>query len=233
MGWIPEHQRTTGWYLFNKLFRVRINPQHDRTADDIKFYGTPTTGNEDYDRELDKAEHVVMWNIAKIESHFASGYPVKFVDRKDCEEVYRLINNHLTFMHGMFGNTENTRDDPDTMSDLVRLDQFADATFQHARYGLRDNLQHAGYARRAMAKDRFAQLASRVRSRASGQEEKLPGGSSVGREYGTHEELARTPPPTGDQFLIPDPVPEDPTLPKRVSLANLFEERRQNGLRWK
>jgi hypothetical protein len=238
MGYIPESQRTTGWYLFNKLFQVRINPHHARTAEDIKRFGTPTTGNEDVDRELDKYEQIVMWPISRLEAHYSSGYPVKFVKYDDCQEVYKLIHNHLTAMQQALTVSENVTNDPETMTELVRLDQFADAVFQHARYGLRDNLQHAGFARMARARDPFARLNTKIRNRQLDTEtppETLPGGSSVGRQYGTHAELAaQTPPTVNEKGVIElDPIIEDPTLPKRTSLAKLFEERRQLGTQWK
>jgi hypothetical protein len=237
MSYIPESERSTGWYLFNKLFQVRINPHHARSAEDIKLYGTPTTGNADVDRELDKYEHIVMWPISKLEAHYSSGYPVKFIKRTDCEEVYKLIHNHLTVMNQVLAQSENVTGDPQTMAELIRLDQFADAVFQHARYGLRDNLQHAGFARRARARDPFAKLGDRIRNKQLQPETlpETPGGSSVGRQYGTHAEIAATTPPAVNEHGVMelDPIVEDPTLPKRNSLAKLFEERRQLGLQYK
>jgi hypothetical protein len=235
MGWIPEHQRTTVWYLFNKLFQVRINPLHARTAEEIKLYGTPTTGNEDYDRELDKNEHVVMWSIARMEAHYADGHPIKLVKREDCEEVYRLVNNHLMRMKEAQIDSENFKPDPKTMDELIRLDNFADAVFQHARHGLKSNLQHAGYARRAKARDPFARLAELTRAgKVGGTEEKvtLPGNSSVGRSYGTAENLPPVEPVVENGMVQLDPIVEDPNLPKRISLAQLFEDRKKLGTQW-
>jgi hypothetical protein len=238
MGYIPESQRTTGWYLFNKLFQVRINPHHARTADEIKRYGTPTTGNEDVDREMDKYEQIVMWSIARLEAHFSSGYPVKFVKRSDCDEVYRLLQNHLMAMQQALTVSENVTGNPETMAELVRLDQFAEAVFQYARHGMRDSLEHAGFARRARARDPFAKLGSKIRNRqleTDAPKETLPGGSSVGRQYGTHADMvAQTPPVVNENGVMElDPIVEDPNLPRRTSLAKLFEERRQLGLQWK
>jgi hypothetical protein len=233
MGWIPENERTTVWYLFNKLFFVRVNPLQVRTTEEIKQFGTPTTGNEDYDREMDKAEHVVMWSIARMESHYASGYTLKLVKHAECEEVYRLISNHLSAMRETLVESENSTNNPATMDELIRLDQFADAVFQHARYGLKDNLQHAGYARRARARDPFARLSDLTRSRQVGNVDTvpLPGNSTVGRQYGTAEDL---PAPVSVDGLVPlDPIVEDPRLPKRNSLAELFESRKKLGTQWK
>jgi hypothetical protein len=232
MAWIPVNQRSTGWYLFNKLFHVRINPRQVRTADDIKLFGTPTTGNEDFDREMDKAEHVVMWPISQMEAHFSGGYNVKLVKREECAEIYTLISNHLSAMRNLTVESENSANSPEMMDELIRLDRFAEAVFSHARYGLRDNLQHAGYARRAKARDRFASLADLIHRGETGQPAAnvVPSNSSVGRNYGTAEDLPAPIPETG---LVPlDPIVEDPRLPKRVSLAQMFEERKNLGSRW-
>jgi len=234
MGWIPEKNRTTVWYLFNKLFHVRVNPLQVRTAEEIKRFGTPTTGNEDYDRELDKAEHVVMWPIATMEAHYASGYTVKLVKREECQEIYKLISNHLSAMRNTVVESENVRDDPKTMDELIRLDNFADAVFQHARYGMKDNLQHAGYARRARSRDRFASLADLTRRGDVGRPTEgrtLPGNSSVGRQYGTAEDIV-APPPLENGMVKLDPPVEDPRLPKRISLAQIFEDRKKLNTQW-
>jgi hypothetical protein len=237
MGYVPEKDRTTAWYLFNKLFQVRVNPHHLRTAEEIKLYGTPSTGHEDMDRELDKYEQIVMLPISKLEAHFASGYPVKFVRREDCQEVYKLVQNHLTAMQSLFTTSENVEGDPQTMAELARLDQFADAVFQHARHGLRDNLQHAGFARRARARDPFARLNDKLRNKQLTPEppvEKVPGGSAFGRQYGTLAEQPKVEPTALENGLVPlDPIVEDPTLPTRTSLAKLFEDRRLLGSQWK
>lgn len=231
-GYLPVHQRTTVWYLFNPLFMVRVNARNIRTVEEIKRYGTPSTGNEDYDRENDKNEQVVMWNIATMEKHFAEGYPIKIVQYDDCALIYKHISEHLLAMHATLGGSENVTDNPKTMEELVRLDTFADAVFQHARYNLKNNIQHAGYARRMQERDPFSKLASLVRNKAPvAGPVHVEGSSSVGRQYGTREDLpANAPlPETGPIPL--DPPVEDPNLPRRISLGKLFEERRQMGLR--
>lgn len=244
MAYVPENKRTTAWYLFHELFHVRVNPNHVRTADEIKLFGTPTTGNEDYDRELAKNDTLVMLSIAQMEDIFNNGYPVKVANYKDTERIYKLISDHLHFMKNIFVGSENITADPTIMNDLIRLDKFAQAMFEHARYLLTGEVPTSQLAARLMG-GRFSSLGMSIRQRAA-QRAQAPAskpidpnrvhttfGSGGGRDYSSGAEHVPTPPPKPENIsLVPDERHEDPRLPKRFSLESMFEDQKRNATRW-
>ena len=227
MGWVPESQRTTIWYLFNKLFYVRVNPTKIRTIEEIKAFGTPTTGNEAYDREMIKAEEVVMLNIAQMEDLFNNGYPVNIVRYDDTKEIYKLVTDHLFQMRDTLAFSENATNDPKTLDELVRLDKFAAGMFDHARHTLKQDVAHSSLANRMM-NGRFSGLSKLGRRRSDAPLEQKPE-SLVGtqRDYRTGEDFQ--PDPTKEPDTLTEKV-VDPNLPQRLSLERLFEERKRMGL---
>lgn len=227
MTYVPEGQRTTAWYLFHKLYRVRVNPNKIRTVDEIKLYGTPTTGNTEYDRELAKNEEVVMISIAQMEDIFNQGYPVKIVRFEDTKEIYEHIARHLVAMRNIMHGSENFTNNPDTMNELIRLDQFAAAMFTHARYHMKEDVPQSGLVAR-MRGERFSRLGRKGRTPVA---ETPSTGSGSLRDYATGTDV-KTPLPMHDDPRAVDEVVEDPNLPRRVSLERLFENQKRMGMNW-
>lgn len=225
-GWIPEEERTSIWYLFNILFHVRVNPHQIRTVEEIQDYGTPTTGNEDYDRELQKAETVVMLNIAQMEDIYHRGYPVKIIKEADTKIIYEHISNHLVKMKELLGFSENVTGDPQTMDELIRLDKFAGDMFEHARYGMRADYPQSSFAKR-FSNDRFKSLGKLSRGTKAAE----PADTGPVRDYSTGDDVSARAPTLIEEPQEREKV-DDPSLPKRVSLANLFEDRKRLGTRW-
>lgn len=232
-GYVKPADRTTAWHLFNRLFKVRINPNHLRTAEDIKLYGTPTTGNELKDADLALREEVVMLNIAQMEDLFHQNYPVKVVNFDDTKEIYRYISDHLIAMKELFDKSENVTTDPTLMDDLIRLDQFAQAVFQFARYGLKFDILHSSLARRMLTPDRFAALGRLGRAARKTTEAPTTTGPQPGslRDYRSGTDVPQSNPnQEASDLFVPE---EDPTLPKRINLERLFEERKKLGLSYR
>jgi len=226
MGWVPEDQRTTVWYLFNKLFYVRVNPTKVRTVEEIKAYGTPTTGNEAYDREMLKAEEVVMLNIAQMEDMFNNGYPVNVVRYEDTQQIYKLVTDHLLNMRDTLTYSENTTNDPKTLDELVRLDKFAAGMFDHARHTLKQDVSHSTLATRMM-NGRFSGLSKLGRRRSDQVEISAEVAIGNTRDYRTGTDFQID--PTKEPETLTEKV-VDPSLPQRLSLERLFEERKRMGL---
>lgn len=236
MTYVPESQRNTVWYLFYKLFQVRVNPNKIRTVEEIKLYGTPTTGNEDYDRELAKNEEIVMLSIAQMEDIYNQGYPVKIVKHEDTKIIYELISKHLVAMKNNMVISENSTNDPKTLDELIRLDRFADSLFTHARHHLKQDVPVSALAAR-MRGDRFATLGRRrpvanaapaVAGKGSGSLRDYSTGADAAAERQQQQQASQMPPNPREV----DEIPEDPNLPKRLSLEKLFENQKRLGMNW-
>jgi hypothetical protein len=222
--------------LFYKLFKVRVNPTKIRTIEDIKLYGTPTTGNEDYDRELAKNEEIVMLSIAQMEDIYNQGYPVKIVNYEDTKTIYELISKHLVAMKNNMVLSENTTNDPKTLDELIRLDRFADSLFAHARYQMKQDVPTSALAAR-MRGDRFSALGRRRQTQSNAPVVQGKGSGSL-RDYSTgadaaaerqQQQMAAQQPPNPREV---DELPEDPNLPKRLSLEKMFENQKRMGMNW-
>jgi hypothetical protein len=229
MPYVPPDKRDTAWYLFYELFMVRVNPTKIRTVEEIKMYGTPTTGNEDYDREMSKSEDIVMISIAQMEDIYNQGYQVKIVNYDDTKKIYEYIAKHLVAMRNISVGSENFNSNAETLNELIRLDKFAGAIFEHARYGMKQDVPQSSLIAR-MRSDRFSNL-GRNRQRLNGPEVKGKGSGSL-RDYSTgvdaqNEINAATSAPSPV-----DEVSENPNLPKRISLERMFEEQRRHALNW-
>lgn len=223
MTYVPEHLRNTAWYLFHKLYQVRVNPSKIRTVDEIKMYGTPTTGNEAYDAELAKNEEIVMLSIAQMEDIFNQGYPVKIVKREDTKDIYERIAKHLSAMKNITNVSENFVNDKQTLDELIRLDQFAEAMFHHARHQMKHDVAQSSLINK-MRGGRFATLGRR---RPAEQAAPTTKGGGAGRDYSTGLD-AQQPDQVEDPRAV-DAIIEDPSLPKRISLERLFEEQKRFG----
>jgi hypothetical protein len=229
MGYVKESQRNTAWYLFNKLFYVRVNPLKVRSVEEIKLYGTLTTGNEEVDREMAKNETVVMLHIAQMEDMFNRGYTVAIVKYEDTKTIYQLITNHLIAMRNVMTLSENVTNDVKTLDELIRLDKFAEAIFGHARYQMKSDTPHSKMAQR-FSSDRFSGLSKLGRQRrteAAAAPSATAGG--MGRDYGVGQDAPRPDPLREPEMME---VKDDPNLPKRVSLERLFEHQKREGMNW-
>lgn len=236
MGYVPESQRTTVWYLFNKLFKVRANTHRIRTIEEIQTYGTPTTGIAEVDRELEKLETVIMISIAQMEDLYNRGDSFRIVDRADTEKIYKYIMDHLVTMRNFFNGSEHVKTDEKTMDELVRLDRFAAEMFGTARYFMKEEIQLSSLGRvfassrpSGLAKLRQAKL-HRAQQVANGDDAPAAGR----RDYRTGDEIERARGPVEHDLTQPgfEPAPEDPSLPKHKSLEKLFEESKRFGLRY-
>lgn len=136
MGVVQDRKedRPTVWHLFNRRFMCRVPPLAIRTIEEIKMFGTPTTGNALLDKEMEQEWALRMLNIAEMEDCFNRGYNVRVVKYEDCKTIYGLITDHLLIWKTFFETAENNRVEEETIDELIRLDKFATAVYIPARH---------------------------------------------------------------------------------------------------
>lgn len=227
MPWVPEDQRTTVWYLLEPKFLVRVPQMALRTVDDIKLFGTPTSGDNYMDRELAKNDATVMLSIAAMEEIFHRGFNIKVVQYDDTKKIYEHISNHLIAFKNLLLSSENVNPEPSFLDELIRLDKFAQATYDKAKYVLGGDIVHSLLSRRFKATG-FTKLSrSSVLASTPKRDESTPAATGS-RDYGTSIPHQQPEVPVGE-------VPEaDDPYPKRISLENMFERQKRLGAtRWK
>ena len=132
-GWIPKEQRGTEWYLFNSLFKCRVPFQQSRSIENIKHYGTPSSGDMSRDKETASELVMRMLTIDQMLTYYKNGVPITVVDRKDTKAIYDIIHNHLLAWKNIFHNSLNPGD-TQLLQDLVDLDAFANVVYAHAKF---------------------------------------------------------------------------------------------------
>lgn len=210
MPYVPEDQRTTAYYLFTPRFSVKVPPMALRTLEDIKQFGTFSTGDAVIDRELAKNDVQCMLNIAEMEEVYRKGHPLKIVNYNDTKRIYDYIQAHLQFFKDFVMHSENRPPEYDKLcEDLINLDKFAAANYIHARHFFTTDEVHSLFGRHLAAR-----RASLGITRVGGIRRSVPD-VSKGVKPGMPKE----------------PVDKTPT---RISMEQLFnKEMDMNGATWK
>jgi hypothetical protein len=216
MGYVKECDRTTAWYLFNKLFLCRIPQLATRTVDDLKEFGVFSTGDAIVDREMAK-DWVSRWlSIAQMEHIFTKGFPIKVVNYGDTKKIYELISAHLLTWREFFETAENNRVPAETVDELVNLDKLASEVYKPAKHLFTEEI----------AQSLFSQALRRTRTRS------LLSRTSFNRQQ---EVAPARPDPTVQVSLeeLAKPVEKVSNHPERFSLSKIFERQRSGDQAWK
>jgi hypothetical protein len=130
--YVPESQRDSAWYIWNSLFMCRIPYIHTRSLEHIQMYGIPTCGDPLADREAVKEKVTTMLTIAQMIEYFERGVTIGVVKYDDTKKIYERITDHLNAWKSELHNCLNVKDAP--LEDLIVMDKFANAVYQHAKY---------------------------------------------------------------------------------------------------
>lgn len=231
MPYVPEDKRTTVWYLLEPKFMVRVPPMALRTVDDIKLFGTATSGDEYVDKEMAKNLTVCMLSVAAMEEIHHRGYDVGVVNYDDTKKIYEYITNHLVAFKNLFQSSENVAPEADLLDELIRLDKFATAVYGPAKHLMNGDLVHSLLARRlksgGVSSLTRSALSSKQRVLASVVQPVAAPTSGGGRDYGTNVPVSVMAPVTA-------PMDDESGLPERISLTSMFERQKRLGdTRWK
>jgi hypothetical protein len=144
--WVPEDQRDTRWYLWNKLFTVRVPFMATMSADYIRHHGVPFTGYAEADRSTHAESVTRMMSINQMVEFFARGTTVAVVRAADTAEMYQYISNHLQAWRRELEVSLDIRNAP--LDDLKLLDRFANAVYVHAQSYFTDEIVESLLAKR-------------------------------------------------------------------------------------
>jgi hypothetical protein len=137
IGFLPEAERTTAYYLFSRAerYECKIRLMDTRSIDHIRFFGTPTSGDEDYDREMRNEVVTRMFTIAEMACYFRDGVPVWVRHKSDTKKIYERITEHLIAWRDALQGLNHPKA---PIEDLLVLDEFAHKVYEHAKWHFKD-----------------------------------------------------------------------------------------------
>lgn len=206
-GWVPESERDTRWWIWNKLFQCRLNAFKARSIEDVEHFGVPSSGDPLYDQAMMQEEVIRMLTINQMVEYFRHGLKVGVVDVKKTKEIYEHITDHLNAWKEKLEQGWHTRQAP--IDDLILMDRFANAVYIHARHHFTTEIVDSILARR------MSSTLKRTRSKILGEG---PKAQVVNKLDGDEEK---------------DTVPK---FPERKSMAETFAAKADianGGHKWK
>lgn len=135
-SWVEEKDRDTSWYLFHRLFHVRVQFLQMLSIEELQHFGMPITGDPVYDKQIANESRDIMLSIQRMCELYDSGATVAVVDPKDTKRIYEHIENHLEAWATHIRTSMNKKTVP--VKDLLLLDRFAHSIYEFAKYRFAD-----------------------------------------------------------------------------------------------
>lgn len=137
VGYLPEEQRNTAYYLFSRVerYHCRLRGMDTRSVEHIRFFGTPTSGDPDYDREMRNEIVDRFLTIAEMACYFRDGITVRVKHRADTKKIYERITDHLIAWRDALSSLNHPQA---PIEDLLTLDEFAHKVYEHAKWHFKD-----------------------------------------------------------------------------------------------
>lgn len=144
--YVPENQRDTAWYIWNKLFMCRVPYLQSMSPDYVRHFGVPMSGDPVRDKAIVSEKITTMLTIAQMVEYFSKGVTVGVVKHADTSLIYQYISDHLNAWRQQLEVGLNNRDAP--LDDLLAMDRFASAVYVHAKQHFDDEFVEGIIARR-------------------------------------------------------------------------------------
>lgn len=134
VGYLPEDQRNTAYYIFStdQRYLCRVPVMQTRSIEDIRFFGVPTTGDAAYDAEMANEKIVRRLTINQMVEYYKTGVTVGVINKKDTKLIYEKISDHLGYWSRLVTDSLNAPRAP--IEDLITLDEFAHKVYEYAKW---------------------------------------------------------------------------------------------------
>lgn len=194
--WVPKHLRPTAWWIWNKKFKCRVPYLKSLSIDKLKQFGMPDSGDPMVNRQMANEMVDRLLTINVMTEYFMNGVTVAVVDPKDTGIIYEYISNHLNFWLKQLEGSWNVRGAP--IADLIKLDEFANAVYKHAKYQFTqeivDSVLHRKLSSHMRVTRRLMPSPSQLARPAEGQGEvkkkdKYPERQSLAEQLETHRKI--------------------------------------------
>lgn len=131
---LPEDMDTT-YYIFDVVWECSIREIDRVTEEEIRYAGTPYTGNAEFDKARMYSWVNVMLSIDKMVEHHKKGSVIKITYHDQTEQIYEYIQRHLRLWADRLDAGVNIAGAP--IDDLLAMNDFANALFPHASVHMR------------------------------------------------------------------------------------------------
>ncbi len=121
--------------IWDILYKVRMPYLQTTSVEYIKMFGMPSSGDKNVDKEMANQWITTYQSIASLTEHYANGVNIKVVDPSDPKRMYDAIAAHLEAWKDQIRYGINIGNAP--IEDLIKLDEFANAVYEHAKYHMR------------------------------------------------------------------------------------------------
>lgn len=122
-------------YIFDVLFEVKVRNVDLISEQELKNYGSYSTGMELFDQ--DNMTQLVSANlsIAQMAEHRSKGYHLRYVHPRDVLKIYEFTQHHLNRWVSaltMTGGSLNGGGAP--LNDLMILDRYCSEVYEQAKF---------------------------------------------------------------------------------------------------
>lgn len=151
--YVPESQQDTKWKIWNLKYRVRVPNNATRSADHIRLFGTPDSG--DSRRDFSAANELLdtYISIAQMVSYHHEGILVRLVKASDARPIYELVVEYLSQWKAYIGNSLVHRPDA-PYDDLIAMNNFIQVIYPHAEPQLSTAMEESWLSKRVTSLSR-------------------------------------------------------------------------------
>lgn len=129
--WVPESERTLKWKIWNQKFYVSVPNNATRSADHIRAFGTPTSGDPLRDRHAANERLETYKSIADMVILHHQGVTVALMRGSDSKIINDLVMEYLSQWKA-FIETSMIHNPDAPYEDLVAMEAFLHAILPHA-----------------------------------------------------------------------------------------------------
>ncbi|WP_144106597.1 hypothetical protein [Paraburkholderia sp. BCC1886] len=146
--WLPPEQRDSAWYIFHQLFNCRVQRIATISVNEMRDFGTPTSGETEYDKQMQNERIDRMLTIAQMVKYWKEGVTIGVTNEKDTKQIYQLITDHLVAWKNRLAEELVIRNAP--LDELTDLDRFANTVYSHAKYQFTEEIVESILHRKMM-----------------------------------------------------------------------------------
>lgn len=127
-------EKDTSYYIFEKRWVVRTRKMDVTSIEDIKRFGTPTSGDPQFDEYMRQEIVERYMTINQMLDIVNQQGMLQIVKKQDVAEIYQRIQDHLNAWHEYAKKSYDLSRIPH--DDLIELDNFANIVYDKAKYVL-------------------------------------------------------------------------------------------------
>ena len=121
-------------YIFDIVFECKARNIDLISDEDIKDYGTFSTGMETMD--IDNMTQMVSANLSieKMATHRNKGYELRYCHAEDVLKIYEYTQHYLNRWVAIIGSGGSLNGSGAPIDDLVTLDKFCSEVYEQAKF---------------------------------------------------------------------------------------------------